>query len=85
MRTFTADRDGNEGLGSWDLACLRLPRSDKFQKGVKMEKVKTFELKFEDATGMLMMINKLSKIPLTSHRTRAIHRGIYIAGQLQDS
>lgn len=55
IRTFSADKDGDQGLNNWDLSALRLPRSEKFRNAVVNEKVKTLELKFQDVDGRLSM------------------------------
>ena len=54
VRALSADREGDQGLGSWDLSTFRLPRSDKFEKAVRNENVKTLELKFTDFRGTLL-------------------------------
>ena len=53
VRTLSAEKKGDQGLDSWDLSAFRLPRTEKFLKAAKNEKVKTLELKFADVNGKL--------------------------------
>lgn len=53
VRMLISDEEGDPGLGKWDLSTFRMPRSEKFQKAARNEKVKTLELKFSDPDGKL--------------------------------
>ena len=79
IRTLSAD----QGLGSWDLSVFRFPRSGKFQKAVKNDKVKTLELKFAGADGKLKKLGRsLLEAKLMWHRKGFVPRRIHVASQL---
>ena len=85
IRALNADQKGDQGLNSWDLSIFRLPRSEKFQKAVKNEKVKTLELKFADVNGkpkgMSCCSNEANALQKRTYFSKNSHHSS-IAGQL---